>query len=163
MENGTKNAIDISRYIINECHKQSFSITNFKLQKLLYFAQGFSLALTDTPLFYDEIEAWDFGPVIPDVYREYKMFGANELPVIDSYYDIDYDSESFLNLVDINENIFSEVQKLIMDAVVNQYAGFTAVALVSITQKQKPWIDSYGKEQIISKNRVSNYFRTMIN
>ena len=91
------------------------------------------------------------------------MFGANEIPAIDSYYDIDYDSESFLNLVDFDENIFSEVQKLIMDAVVNQYAGFTAVALVSITQKQKPWIDSYGKEPTISKNRVSNYFRTMIN
>ena len=40
-------------------------ITNLKLQKLVYYAQGFSLALCGRPLFAERIEAWQHGPVCP--------------------------------------------------------------------------------------------------
>lgn len=56
MENSIKSAIDVSRYIINKCHDYDISISNLKLQKLIYFAQGFSLALENKPLFIEEIE-----------------------------------------------------------------------------------------------------------
>lgn len=162
MENNIRNAIDVSRYIINKCHDCDISISNLKLQKLLYFAQGFSLALVNKPLFEEEIEPWDFGPVVPEVYREYKMFGANDIPPIKSFYDFDFDSDTFLDLVDFDQNIFSEVQKLIMDTVVNQFGGYTANALVTITHKQSPWINSYGKKRIISKSVISEFFKEMI-
>ena len=49
-------------------------ITNLKLVKLCYIAQGLSLALLDKPLFSEPIEAWQYGPVVPSVYHEFKHF-----------------------------------------------------------------------------------------
>ena len=50
-------------------------MTNMKLQKMLYYQQGFHLAYFGTPLFDDDFEAWMYGPVIPSVYEKYKNFG----------------------------------------------------------------------------------------
>ncbi|MFD2419431.1 Panacea domain-containing protein [Amycolatopsis pigmentata] len=47
------------------------TLSNLKLQKLLYYAQGHYLALTGRPLFDDEIQAWSHGPVVPAVYRQW--------------------------------------------------------------------------------------------
>jgi len=52
-------------------------VSNLKLQKLLYYSQGFCLAMYGKPLFSDPIKAWDHGPVVPSVYEEYKGFGGN--------------------------------------------------------------------------------------
>ena len=48
---------------------------NLKLQKLVYYAQAWHLALRDVPLFEEDFEAWVHGPVIPALYQEYKKFG----------------------------------------------------------------------------------------
>jgi uncharacterized phage-associated protein len=44
------------------------AISNMKLQKLLYYAQGFALAILGNPLFPEDFEKWTFGPVLPVVY-----------------------------------------------------------------------------------------------
>jgi uncharacterized phage-associated protein len=56
------------------------SITHLKLQKLLYYAQAWSLALNGIALFEDDFEAWAHIPVLPKVYQEYKDYGLNDLP-----------------------------------------------------------------------------------
>lgn len=50
-----------------------------KLQKLVYFAHGWHLAIEDAPLTQQNFEAWQFGPVIPDLYRAFKNYGAGEV------------------------------------------------------------------------------------
>jgi uncharacterized phage-associated protein len=55
------------------------SVTNLRLQRLLYYAQGWHLALHGEPAFDDRIEAWLNGPVVPDVYRKYLLFKHNLL------------------------------------------------------------------------------------
>ncbi len=155
----TKNAIDVARYIINECHERNFLISNLKLQKLLYFAQGYSLAITECPIFNEEIEPWDFGPVVPEVYREFKMFGANEIPKISTYYDLDFDSDFFLKERNFTPDIFSESQKLIMNAVINQFGCLSANELVTITHNQLPWISSYKCVPTISKEKIKSFFK----
>ena len=55
------------------------SISNLKLQKLAYYAQGFHLAMYDTPLFPERIYAWAHGPVVEELYHAYKKFGANPI------------------------------------------------------------------------------------
>lgn len=153
-------AVDIARYIINKCHNEGYLISNLKLQKLLYFTQGFSLALNKNPIFSDEIEAWDFGPVVPAVYREYKMYGANEIPKITSYFDVDYDSDTFLDEIIVSEDIFTQKERMIMNSVVDKFGKLSANALVSVTHKQSPWITSYSKGRCskISKNKIKDYF-----
>ncbi len=52
-------------------------LTQMKLQKLLFFMQGWHLGLTGEPLFENDFEAWDYGPVVPAVYQEFRDFGIN--------------------------------------------------------------------------------------
>jgi uncharacterized phage-associated protein len=54
-------------------------IDPMKLQKLVYIAHGWHLALAKTPLVEERIQAWEYGPVIPALYREFKMFGAEPI------------------------------------------------------------------------------------
>ncbi|MEO7994526.1 MAG: type II toxin-antitoxin system antitoxin SocA domain-containing protein [bacterium] len=59
-------------YFIAFSHEHGDPLSNLKLQKLLYYAQAWHLALRDEPLFPERIEAWVHGPVVPEVYRRYK-------------------------------------------------------------------------------------------
>jgi uncharacterized phage-associated protein len=55
-------------------------MTHLKLQKLLYYAQGFSLACNNESLFNEPIEAWEHGPVCPELYQEYKAYKRRPVP-----------------------------------------------------------------------------------
>lgn len=55
------------------------AMTNLRLQKMLYFAQGWSLTRLGKPLFEEPIEAWQYGPVVPACYGWYSGFGRNFL------------------------------------------------------------------------------------
>lgn len=54
-------------------------IDQMKLQKLVFYAHAWWLALKGTPLFGDDVEAWPWGPVIRDVYNEFSIFGRNPI------------------------------------------------------------------------------------
>ena len=56
-------------------HGAKIELTNLKLNKLVYYAQVESLRQSNTVLFDDAVEAWQYGPVVPDVYRTFKQFG----------------------------------------------------------------------------------------
>src|SRR5271165_1232342 len=51
------------------------TISNLKLQKLLYYVQGYHLAFYGSELFPDPIVAWQYGPVVEGVYHNFKRFG----------------------------------------------------------------------------------------
>ncbi len=75
----TMTASEAARYFL-ALQDDEDSISNLKLQKLLYYAQGFSLALTGKPLFNDQIKAWIHGPVVPSVWADYRECGAGPVP-----------------------------------------------------------------------------------
>jgi uncharacterized phage-associated protein len=71
-----------TNYIIENINKNNISdLTNLKLQKLLYFAYGVHLSLFNQKLFDSKIEAWQHGPVIPEVYQEFKLFGKSSINI----------------------------------------------------------------------------------
>ena len=73
-------SIASANYIIENINKNNIEdLTNLKLQKLLYFAYGVHLSLFNQKLFDSKIEAWQHGPVVPDVYQEFKSFGKNKI------------------------------------------------------------------------------------
>lgn len=55
------------------------TIDHLTMHKLVYFAHGWHLALRDAPLMRDSVEAWDHGPVIPDLYHEFKRWGSGPI------------------------------------------------------------------------------------
>lgn len=58
---------------------KSDEITQMKLHKLLYYAQGWYLAVVGKPLLNETITAWKYGPVVPSLYYDLKKFGARPI------------------------------------------------------------------------------------
>lgn len=119
-------ASDVAKYFISSFQKKDKEISNLKLQKLLYYAQAWHLALYDVPLFDDKIEAWVHGPVVPGVFREYKRFGWNPLSVQGA------------------NHIFSDEVNSHLKEVVRVYGKFDAVDLERMTHREDPWRDARG-------------------
>ena len=65
----------VANYFLDLGTVDGESITPMKLQKLLFYAHGWHLALTGEPLISDTIEAWFYGPVVPSVYNAFKRYG----------------------------------------------------------------------------------------
>lgn len=85
----------LAKYIIAFCNKNGLLISNLKLQKILYFVQLYSIKNSSNKIGVlppDSFEAWQFGPVIPEVYFKYSLNGGNpifedELPFPQSDFD----------------------------------------------------------------------------
>lgn len=75
-------ALELSKYIIAKCVKDEQPISNLQLQKILYYIQK-CFVQADRLAFSDDIEAWRFGPVVPNVY--YYFCGSGALPIILPY------------------------------------------------------------------------------
>lgn len=56
--------------------RSNWTLSNLQLQKLIYLAHMFHLGRTGEPLVYGSFEAWDYGPVHPQLYHAVKMFGS---------------------------------------------------------------------------------------
>lgn len=69
-------AMELAKYIVSKCYYDGCPISNLQLQKILYYIQKEFLKETATPAFRDDIEAWQFGPVVPNVYYHFCGFGA---------------------------------------------------------------------------------------
>ena len=135
--------IDVCKYIINYSNKKSYGVSCLKLQKLLYFIQGYFMIIKDEPCFHERIEAWDFGPVVPLAYQKYKQYASTDIPSVNFQ----------------NDSIFKEDKTLIAN-MIDIFANHTATDLVTITHKQEPWKNVYSKYQIneITTDSLKEYF-----
>jgi uncharacterized phage-associated protein len=104
----------------------SENITNLKLQKLLYFAQGYYLKENgrDNPLFEEKIEAWAHGPVVPRVYRNYSNYKFMEI--------------SKQGTEDINKDIDPDYSKF-LDKVWEHFKSYNGKELENMTHEEGPW------------------------
>ena len=107
----------IAKYFLSRA-----SMTHKKLQKLCYYGQAWHCALEGKPLFAERIEAWVHGPVIPELYREYKNYGWQKIPQVKS--DVSKLSESALE---------------VLRAVYDTYGGFSGDQLEALTHTEAPY------------------------
>ncbi len=121
-------AMDVAKYVITHCREMQRPISNLKLQKLLYFIQAQFLGGEDHACFFNRIEAWDLGPVVPDVYHHFKVYGSNPLILW-------------------NEGNFgvSAHDRRVIDRIVDRCNVYTASELVDLTHQQTPWIQAREK------------------
>lgn len=121
-------------------------MSNLKLQKMLYYEQGYHLAKFGTPLFQEEIEAWIYGPVVPSVYEHYSKFGANG--IFPEKEEISFDNG-------LEEKLFDEV--------FIAYSPYSAIGLMNKTHGEKPWKTTPTKVgSVISKEKLAKFFKTRI-
>ena len=142
----TYSALEVARYIIHHEAQKGRPVSNLRLQKLLYFVQvQFAVNSPDgQPCFKQRMEAWDFGPVVPVVYREYKYCGSAVIP---------YDSYGATSI--------SVSDRKLIDAMLNHCAKYSTSALVEIIHAQTPWKDAYqnGFDNEITPEAIRLYFR----
>ncbi len=80
-------AIDLSVYIVSKCIAEHHPIGNLHLQRILFSIQKCFVQQRGEPAFYDEIEAWPIGPVVPEVYNHYfPRYGAMPITHIGESY-----------------------------------------------------------------------------
>lgn len=94
---------DVANFFIDMAVKVDHApLSNLKLNKLLYFAQGCYLSRTGHSLFSDAIEAWEHGPVVPAIYHKYKIYGRNSIMSVDgSYTHAAFSDEELESLIDV--------------------------------------------------------------
>lgn len=141
-------AIDVANFFIDLAqNEKEGSITNLKLNKLLYFAQAWALTRNGDPLFSDEIQAWDYGPVVPNVYHKFKAFGENNI----KHTADDYSPDKFSD----------EDVQLLLD-VYREYGKYSASALVEITHSESPWQICYqcGERNVqIPRSLIKDHYK----
>lgn len=108
-------ALTAARYM---CDRSDWTLTNLKLQKMLYLAQMMYLGTHGERLMSGDFEAWDLGPVVPSVYREARAFGGGPIRYLSSLY--------------TSKTVDAERAGMLDDAV-DQLASKTAGQLVNIT------------------------------
>lgn len=152
--------LDVCRHVINYSNDQDYGISNLKLQKILYFIQAVFLVTQPKKCFEETIEAWDFGPVVPEAYREYKLYGSGNIPMITRFIEINKDNIWDSLVKEYKDDVISQNHKELIDAVVDKFADYSATDLVTITHRQAPWKDSYvrGKNNEITTTAIKEYF-----
>ena len=107
------------------------SMSPKKLQKLVYYAYAWSIALLNDDvddlhfrLFDSRIEAWVHGPVVPELYQRYKSYGWNDIPKNDEFDTSVFETE----VLDVLEQVWAA------------YGSLTGNQLEMISHNEKPWI-----------------------
>ena len=137
---------DVAAYIVKEMGQ----VTTWKLQKLLYYSQAWSLVWDEMPLFVEEFEAWSNGPACREFYNFHKgMFLLQELPRG-------------------NPELLTDDQKSTVDAIVRAYGNKSPQWLSASTHVEDPWKDARrglppGRRgnSVISKESMQMYYGSL--
>ena len=142
-------ALDVANYFVDY---SGYTKTNLQVLKMTYIAHGYMLAIHDKPLIYDAVEAWDHGPVIPDVYRAFKKWNLSPIGKITYFPDP-----------------FSPDEKEMIDETFASYGRFCGYYLSQITHEDgsltTPWKQCYqpGKNVVIPDEVTKKYYEDLIN
>ncbi len=139
-------------FVVAFSHQHGDPVSNLKLQKLLYYAQAWHLAIHDEPLFRDPIQAWVHGPVVPSVYQHYKDWAwkpiedTPAIPVLDQR---------------TNEHL---------EEVMGTYGTMTAYGLELLTHEEAPWRNARAgipadepSNAVISHEDMKAFYRSRMN
>jgi uncharacterized phage-associated protein len=129
-----------------ESDEGSEGISNMKLQKLAYYSQGFYLAIFNEPLFDDPIAAWVHGPVVVDLYHEYKSHNGDKIP-----YGDDFKRSS------LTKDEFGLVKE-----VYDVFGQYTALQLRRMTHEEPPWLNHEKTAGMIPICELKEYFKTRV-
>lgn len=124
------------------------SLTNMQLQKLVYIAHGYSLAKLRQPLFYNNIHAFEWGPVIPNLYKTLKQYGAGEIT-------------NYISTLEPPIAEDGEEMEIIRE-VWQDYKEFSGVELSNLThRKGTPWSETWRTNQygVIPDELIAEYYR----
>jgi uncharacterized phage-associated protein len=150
-------AMDVARRLIRvgydpDAPDESVLVCPLRLQKLLYYCQGWALGLLDRPLFRQPLEAWTRGPVVAEVYERFKGKRDGITP--------EQAGELTRGL--------SASEVSLVEMVWREYAGYKPSQLIAMTHAEPAWREARGdlasdvySSTALSHNTMANYFREL--
>lgn len=152
MKKSKVDIFSVANFFLNIVDRDSGStITPLKLQKLLYYAQGYYLARNNKPLFKEDFQAWAHGPANPKIYEEYKDFKFSAIP--------EPKKENIPNV----ENNISDFLYNIWET----FGIYDGKYLEELTHQETPWIEARKGYQpgekcnkVITKESMKEFFKT---
>jgi uncharacterized phage-associated protein len=151
-------ALSIANYFIEKAAEVNEFLTPLKVIKLVYIAHGWHLAITEKPLIKEQVEAWQYGPVVPILYQNLKKIGHHiiKCPIK-------------LKGNALNDDAVDEDSEVVMllDKVWAEYRRFGALQLSTLTHEEgTPWQETYCgsySNATISNDIIKEYYRKKIN
>lgn len=116
------------------------ALTNMQLQKLVYIAHGYSLAILHRPLIKQAVQAWKFGPVVDVLYESLRQYGAGVVrePIEDA-----------------PREKFSEEDRALIASVLNAYGRFSGPQLSTMTHREgTPWREVYNPHAFFNNDQI---------
>ena len=145
---------DVAKYFLDRVDIGAGGVmTHLKLQKMCYYAQAWHLVFTDKLMFAQEFQAWNHGPVCPELWYDYKEYGWQPIPRPEQF-----------------DAVFSAEQNDTLEEVWDAYGRFYAKYLERLTHKEEPWIQArrncipgeYCTNEI-SHQSMKDYYRNYLN
>ncbi|NTG20649.1 DUF4065 domain-containing protein [Agrobacterium rhizogenes] len=144
-------ALDVANWFVGSIDRNAGdSITHLKVQKLVFYAQVWSLALYDEPIFGEDFKAWAHGPVVESVYQQFSGSGWDALPPPKEVPRFDERAEELLG------------------DILASYGGLSAKQLEYLTHSEEPWIKARGNlapearsNVTISKESIIAYYKKL--
>ncbi len=141
-------ATNAAKWFIQRAADSGDALTNMKLQKLLYYAHGYSLVRRGVGISREPIQAWEHGPVAPEQYRMFSAFDRDPIP------------GAFTE----SRAIVSPEVESILEAVWREFGQLSAAELRRMTHREAPWRSVYvdgQRDLVISDQTMLEYFRTV--
>ncbi|WP_270788320.1 Panacea domain-containing protein [Weissella cibaria] len=140
MATGMEVANYVVKYYNDKKESSNFKpLTNLKLQKVLYFIQGWSLTEFEAPIINEPFEKWKYGPVIRSVYREFKSQGADELVNPMGIAKIENNDVKFETPMLKDDDLEKGIE---LENLINKLLQNPVSDLVRETHREAPWKDS---------------------
>ena len=144
------NAAKVANAFLELAAQDGKSLTNMQLQKLVYIAHGFYLALSSQPLVDEDVKAWQWGPVIESLYESLKHYGSGTVT----------------SRLPAPGDVLDETAKMVIQYVWKAYGRFTGFQLSGITHKENsPWHEAWEslRYQSIPNEMIAEYYRRLLN
>jgi len=143
----------IANFTLDFCEGNSRPVTNLALQKIVYFCHVWSLIELDRPLVRHGFEAWEYGPVLPYLYHEFKSY--DHLPIVGRATRID-PADGQRRIVRYNFDIQTES---LLSEVVGFYSRLPAGELVTLSHaKGGPWHAAWNHGGIVNPGmKIDNF------
>lgn len=142
-----QNVLDISKYIVFKYWKTGHTINNLKLQKILYYIQGYALKQCNEFAYPEAIYRWPYGPVVPEAYFEYNKYRSQ--PISEP---TDEEITPIIKMLQKDRAVMS-----VINHVVEKSFPFSAAQLVDKTNQELPWKNTDDSEEI-KCSLISMYF-----
>ena len=158
-------AASIANFFVHKAENESegrYSMTLMHMQKLIYFAHGFHFGLFDSPLIQETFETWDYGPVVPTLYRKFRNYGEKRI-----------DEKTKDDSGTVVEEPKDEQTVLLLNDIWRSYGNIDGMELSRMTYaKGSPWDQTLetlpnGRRAIILERKIPNetirnYFKGLL-